>query len=268
MIHGSICCFPIDHEQGQNASFKVGLSIAGINHQATPVSSPSSSLELKTIHSTDRMTGASVGHSSSRWVVSTHMKKCNGVHCKCHQVCEGFLRDDSPFSLEELVNSYLPIFETELTPPFLFVLSQGDQLMEIKSLSSFVSPVVRHLTPGNYALRDCSCWPARLPVPPSNQNLQDNSLNSPSSARQYHLNSDVFIEDPVREWIQAQRSHEQKLSASFTDMHLEKMHMDENISEEMLNRRFNSKKRARDDTYDTAKIGEATASAISKMLQA
>lgn len=71
--------------------------------------------------------------------------------------------------------------------------------------------------------RDCSCWPARLPVPPSNPNLPNNTLNSPSSARQYHLNSDVFIEEPVREWIQAQRSHEQKLSASFTDMHLEKV---------------------------------------------
>lgn len=69
------------------------------------------------------------------------------------------------------------------------------------------------------------------------------------------------------------------------------MHMDENISEEMLNRRFNSKKRARDDTHDTVKtgklhrslflwgrndhaselfslLGEATASAISKLLQA
>ena len=69
------------------------------------------------------------------------------------------------------------------------------------------------------------------------------------------------------------------------------MHMDENISEEMLNRRFNSKKRARDGTHDTVKtgtlyqslflrrkffqeselyslLGEATASAISKMLQA
>jgi len=153
MIHGSICCFPIDHEQGKNPNFKLGLSVAGINHQATPLSSYSSSIDLKTIHSTDRMTSASVGHSSRRWVLSTHMKECAGVGCKCHQVCDEFLRDDSQSSLEELVNSHLPIIETELHPPFLFVLSQGDQMIEVKSLSSFTSPVVRFLGPGNYAVR-------------------------------------------------------------------------------------------------------------------
>lgn len=153
MIHGSLSCFPIDHEQGHMANFKLGMSIAGINHQATPCSSSSSSIELKNIHSADRMTSASLGHSSSRWILSTHMKNCVGMGCKCHQICDAFLRDDSVSSLNELFSKHLLIIQKDLETPFLFVLGQAQEMVEVKCLSIIDQPVVKPMKPGNYAVR-------------------------------------------------------------------------------------------------------------------
>lgn len=65
-----------------------------------------------------------------------------------------------------------------------------------------------------YHHRDCSLWPARPPV-----HTNGKAPNSPSNQTS-SVDSDVVIEDPVRDWIDAQRLQEQKFASTFNNMHL------------------------------------------------
>lgn len=153
MIHGSFCSIPVTLPQSPNEVPKVvlGVSLVASNHRPTVSSNREAHIEIKQVHSTDRMTSATVGHSSRRSVVCTHLKHCQGSRCMCSEICSVFLTDTSDSSLSDLVNKNLPAMKDKLSYPYLIVLAQGGETIKVSCNDGNI--IAQNILPGCYDFR-------------------------------------------------------------------------------------------------------------------
>lgn len=153
MIHGSFCSIPVTLPQSPSDVPKVvlGVSLVASNHRPTVSSNRQAHIEIKQVHSTDRMTSATVGHSPHRSVMCTHLKHCQGSRCMCSEICSFFLADSSGSSLSDFVLKHVPVMKDKLCYPYLIVLAQGGETIKVSCNDGNV--LTQSILPGCYDIR-------------------------------------------------------------------------------------------------------------------
>ena len=152
MIHGSLCSIPVTLYQSATEVPKVvlGVSLVASNHHSTVSSNKHAHVDIKQVHSTDRMTSATVGHSPHRSVMCTHLKHCHGSRCMCSEICSFFLAD-SCSSLSDFVLKHVPVMKDKLSYPYLIVLAQEGEMIKVSCNDGNI--LTQSLLPGSYDFR-------------------------------------------------------------------------------------------------------------------
>lgn len=158
MIHGSLCSIPVTLPQSPTEVPQVvlGVSLVASNHQPTVSSNKQAHIEIKQVHSTDRMTSATVGHAPHRSVMCTHLKHCRGSCCRCSEICSFFLAGSCGSSLSDFVLKHVPVMKEILTYPYLIVLAQEGEMIKVSCNDGNV--VTQSLPPGCYDFRYCIAY--------------------------------------------------------------------------------------------------------------